>query len=497
MINQIKTIHNDDTGLPFKDGLTGLFTQGFFLIYLEQECLRVRRYGGQFTLAMVDIDAFAFNNPKHGPGRIRQALQTVGQAIHKNIRSADIASRFADERFAVLFVGTGVDYALTSAERIRVCVEAESNRRLTVSIGLSSVTNDWNKSPEQMFQEAESALAQAKFHGRNTVYRYQTEEKNDCDVRPRILLVDDDPLNLKFMAGLLKPLGYATHEARTGADALCIMQKTEIDLVLLDIMMPVMDGFEVCSTIKTSEETRMTPVILLTALDDVATKVRGIEAGADDFITKPPHKLELIARVKSLIRLKRLNSNLTSIENVLFSMAKTVEAKDSYTQGHVDRVSELAISIGRKMRLSKNELEALRFGGALHDIGKLGVPEEILNKPGPLNAEEWAIMKTHPEIGYQICLPLKKNLGQALDIVRHHHEKLDGSGYPDNLMKDEISTVTRIMTIADIYDALVTDRPYRKGMAVQKALEILDKESNEGKIDKDVTAFLVCLITGA
>jgi putative two-component system response regulator len=225
-------------------------------------------------------------------------------------------------------------------------------------------------------------------------------------------------------------------------------------------------------------------------------KIKGIEAGADDFITKPPNKMELIARTKSLIKLKKLNDNLTSIEYVLFSLARTVEAKDEYTQGHVERVSKLAITLGKKMELSDREMEALRYGGILHDIGKIAVPGDILNKPGPLSPEEWEVMKNHPVAGYNICLPLKKNLGYALEVIRHHHEKLDGSGYPDGLKNEEISATARIMAVVDIYDALVTDRPYREGMPLEKAVEILKQEANSGKLDKVVVGHLIEVVSG-
>jgi putative two-component system response regulator len=243
--------------------------------------------------------------------------------------------------------------------------------------------------------------------------------------------------------------------------------------------------------LKASEATRLIPVVLLTDLDDRESKIKGIESDADDFITKPPNKMELLARTKSLIKLKRLNDKLASIENVLFSLAKTVEAKDEYTQGHVERVSKLAIALGKKMGLSEREMEALRYGGILHDIGKIGIPGDILNKPGPLNDGEWEVMKNHPVAGYNICLPLKKNLGAALEVIRHHHEKLDGSGYPDGIKNEEISTAARIMAVVDIYDALVTDRPYRKGMPLEKAVEILKQEASNQKLDPAVVKYLI------
>ncbi len=493
---QIQSICPAPTASPFKDTLTGLFTHDFFLAYIEQGIQRLKRYGQSFSLAIVDIDSFGANHHRQGVIRGDQSLQKVGQIIQKHIRNADIAARFSGDQFAILFVNTQSDCAVTAAEKLRGLIETESNGDITVSIGLCSSAVDLQDGPLTLVQDARFALKQAKSRGKNNVYHHRQDINNECGhSQPNILLVDDDSLNLKLMIGLLKPLGYTIYTATNGRDALHQLNNAEIDLVLLDIMMPEMDGFEVCDVIKANEETRLIPVVLLTALDDVEIKIRGIEAGADDFITKPPNKSELIARIRSLLRIKRLNNNLTSIENVLFSIAKSVEAKDSYTQGHVDRVSELAISIGKRMNLSEDELEALRLGGALHDVGKIGVPEEILTKPGPLEDNEWAVMKTHPEIGYEICLPLRKNLGQALDIIRHHHEKLDGSGYPDGLKGDEILMVTRIMVVADIFDALTSDRPYRRALPNRKAVEILSKEAGEGKIDKNVTQCLMHLIS--
>ena len=252
--------------------------------------------------------------------------------------------------------------------------------------------------------------------------------------------------------------------------------------------------FETHEAIELPESCRGLPVVMVTALDDMDAKIKGIESGADDFLTKPPKKVELLARTKSLLNIKKLNDNLTSIEFVLFSMANAVEEKDHYTQGHVKRVSNMAMSLGRKMGLNETDLRALKIGGALHDIGKIGVPNKILNKPGPLNHEEMAIMQKHPESGYQICLPLKNNLGPALDIIQQHHEKLDGSGYPNGLTEKDISLVARIMAVADIYDALVTDRPYRKAMPIEKAVSILQQEANDKKLDKDVVQHLLGII---
>lgn len=494
MKTALEDIYRKETSSPFKDSLTGLFNYGFFLEYLEQELMRFKRSGNIFSLVMLDIDEFSLFNQKYGPIRGDQTLRTVGRTVSRNIRGIDIGARYAGDKYIIILVGSGPEEAIVATERIRASIGEKMAGKVTVSIGITSLKPGSSPDAECIINEANSALLQAKIRGKNKVCVFHPEEKQGFEDRAEILIVDDDNLNLKYLEGILTPLGYGIHKAASGPESLYMLASREIDLVLLDIMMPVMDGFEVCNTIKTNEETRMIPVILFTSLDDVETKIRGIESGADDFITKPPNKPELLARIKSLLKLKKLNNNLTSIENVLFSMAKTVESKDRYTQGHVDRVSEIAISIGKEMKLSRSELEALRFGGALHDIGKLGIPGKILNKPGPLDDEEWAIMREHPEIGYRICLPLKKNLGQALDVVRHHHEKLDGSGYPDGLKNEDISLVARIMAVADIYDALITDRPYREAMSNNKALEILNREACEGKLDRNVVECLSNLV---
>jgi putative two-component system response regulator len=247
-----------------------------------------------------------------------------------------------------------------------------------------------------------------------------------------------------------------------------------------------MEGYEVWRRLKRSESTRMIPIVMVTAVDDVESKVRGIEAGSDGFITKPPNKAELMARVTSLVNVNTLNKKLTSIENVLISMADVVEAKDPYTQGHISRVSNMAVALGQRMGLSAKEIDALQLGGILHDIGKIGTPEEILNKPGKLDPEEFEIIKQHAEMGYKICLPLGKTLGPALDVIRHHHEKLDGTGYPDGLKGKNVSILARIMGVVDIFDALVTDRPYRMAMSRKKAFEILHQEADAEKLDKNI-----------
>ena len=483
------TEYENATGASVKDCLTGLLNHGFFHFLLDREVKRSERYGGPFSVALIGVDGFSFYNQRHGTAAGDVKLRQISDIISDNIRESDVAARFSGDVVAVLFVQADIHNAGEPLERIRAAVEDLPDGPLTISAGLASYPADSGHA-QVLLQKADEALLQAKIKGKNRICTTATDLAAGGHKKARILVVDDDPRNVKLLEALLLPMGYEVIKTYSGPEALSAVDKLDVDLVLLDIMMPEMSGYEVCRRVKDKSETRLIPVVMVTALDDIEDKVKAIEAGADDFLSKPVNKLELVARTQSLVRLKKLNSRFVSIQDILFSMANAVEAKDAYTQGHVDRVAGLAVAVGEKMGLSEDELEALRYGGALHDVGKIRIPEAILNKPGALDPDEWKIMQSHAEAGCKICMPLKKTLGPALGIIRHHHEKLDGSGYPDGLKGEQIPMITRIMAVVDIYDALITDRPYRKGLGKEKTFEILHRQAEEGKIDGHVVACL-------
>jgi putative two-component system response regulator len=257
------------------------------------------------------------------------------------------------------------------------------------------------------------------------------------------------------------------------------VDSNSIDLALLDVVMPRRTGFQVCQAMKSKPETRLIPVILLTSLNSDADRIHGIMCGADDFLNKPVNKQELLARVHSLLRLKQFTDELDNAEMVLFSLALTIEAKDPYTEGHCDRLSKYSVALGEKLGLPQDLRLALRRGGLIHDIGKLAVPESILLKPGPLTPEERKTMEQHTIEGERICAPLR-SFRNVLPIIRHHHEKQDGSGYPDGLKGEQVPLTARILQITDIYDALSMDRPYRKALAQEKAFAIMREEVKRG-----------------
>ena len=273
--------------------------------------------------------------------------------------------------------------------------------------------------------------------------------------------------------------------AKDGDEALSAIKSHGVDLALLDVVMPRRTGFSVCQISKSAPETGLIPIILVTGLDNSDDRVDGAVCGADDFLNKPVNKRELLARVHSLLRLKQFTDDLDNAEMVLFSLALSIEAKDPYTGGHCDRLAQYSIRLAEKLDLPEYQRVALRRGALIHDIGKLAVPEHILLKPGPLTPEERKIMEQHSVAGERICAPLR-SFRHVLPIIRHHHEKWDGSGYPDGLKREQIPLTARILQITDVYDALTTDRPYRKAFSSEKAFTILNEEMQRGWWDKTV-----------
>jgi putative two-component system response regulator len=285
-------------------------------------------------------------------------------------------------------------------------------------------------------------------------------------------VVDDHPLNLELIEGCLADVDCRVITATDGVEALELFRTQHPDLLLLDVMMPRMDGYEVCQRIKESPEGKLLPVVMVTALGQIADRVRGLEVGADDFIVKPIERVELVARVRSLLRVKQLYDRLDDAQRTIFALARAVEAKDSLTEAHTERVGINARRLGSAVGLPEETLDDLLWGGVIHDIGKIGVPDSILLKPGPLTPDEFGVMKLHVFTGEEIARPLR-SARDLLPIIRHHHERIDGAGYPDGLAGDKIPLPARIVAICDAFDALLSDRPYRKGLTYRAALETL------------------------
>lgn len=287
-----------------------------------------------------------------------------------------------------------------------------------------------------------------------------------------MLVVDDVAANRELIEDQLADLGCDVRQASDGVEALELIERSEPDLILLDITMPRMDGLTLCGRLKAHPTRRLIPVVLVTALTDRDNRIRGVEAGADDFLTKPFDAEELRARTRVLLRDRVLNLQLDGAETVILALARAVEARDLYTVHHAERVGRFAKEIGRAHGLGDDELAVIYRGGVLHDLGKAFIPSDILLKSGPLTEAEWEIMRTHSAVGATICEPLRST-AHFLPIIRHHHERYDGRGYPDHLAGADIPLAARMVAVADAWDAMVNERPYRPSLGREESLRRL------------------------
>ena len=301
-----------------------------------------------------------------------------------------------------------------------------------------------------------------------------------------ILLVDADTSNRSDWETLLQHYGYKVVAAEDGGKALEECPRIQPDLVLIADSLPGISGIEVCRQLKSSPVTRYTPVIMVlpsTDSSDWAQKHKAREAGADDFWGRPASRWEALSRIQTILQLQSYIDH--QAESVVLSLARSLEAKDPGTEGHSERLVHYALQLGASLGLSEDDLVILRIAGLVHDIGKVSVPDSILLKPGRLSPVEMEIMRQHPIVGENICAPLK-SFRDALPLIRHHHERMDGSGYPDGLIGDQIPLSARILQTVDIFDALTTDRPYRKAMAHEEAVAVMMSEVHRGWLDRSL-----------
>jgi len=300
-----------------------------------------------------------------------------------------------------------------------------------------------------------------------------------------ILVVDDKLDTLLLVRELLTSRGYKVNTASDADEAMQSIHTERPDLILLDVIMPGRSGYDLCRELKEDPVTRLIPIVMITGLSDRSDRIRGIEAGADDFLSKPLYPEELYARVKSLLKLKHFTDELENAEAVLFTLALGVEARDPYTGDHCSRLAHYAGELGRHLHFEPDSIVALERGGYLHDLGKIKVPDEILKKGTELTEDEWEIMKQHPVTGEAICQPLK-SFRKVLPIIRHHHEHWNGSGYPDGLEGHNIPVLARVLQIVDVYDAIVTTRPYKPALSEHQARDTMLSEAKRGLWDYEL-----------
>lgn len=315
----------------------------------------------------------------------------------------------------------------------------------------------------------------------NTIYISPTVSEAQGELQT-ILLVDDFEVHLELMTAILEGEGYRVIASTNAKDVLAHIDELNPDIAVLDVMMPVMNGYDLCRELKAHYGKRYFPIILVTGLAQLEDKLTGLEAGADDFFSKPFNPKEITAKIRSLLKLKMLQDELDHTEDMIFTLATAVEAKDNYTRGHSERVSRLSTLLAQLAGLGEREVTNIRKGGILHDIGKIGVHEDILHKTGELSAEELTIIRRHPLTGAEICKPLR-TLRHIIPAIKHHHERWDGLGFPDGLSGEHIPLMGRVICIADSFDAMISRRPYRTGLGTDDAIRVMKNERTAGQWD--------------
>jgi putative two-component system response regulator len=306
--------------------------------------------------------------------------------------------------------------------------------------------------------------------------------------RARVLCVDDNKMNRDLVLATLTDVGFEVSVAENGREAIATVEREPIDVVLLDLLMPVQDGADTLRLLRADPRYEFLPIIVLTSHRNSDMRQAAILSGADDFINYPLNRLELITRIRSLLRIKEYHADLEQTQNVICALALALEAKDRYTRGHSQRVGDLAHSFALHLGVERTTAEMIRTAGLLHDIGKIAVPEALLNKQGPLTRDEFLRVIDHPVIGEEMVRPLV-TLNAVLRIIRHHHERYDGRGYPDGLRGDDIPYEVRLLSIVDAYDALTSHRAYRPApLEHAAAIETLRREAAGGKWDPEMVS---------
>lgn len=525
--------------LAAHDSLTGLFNREYFEDQAERAWQLARRYGHHMAVAIMDVDYFKVVNDSHGHLIGDQVLREFAVIVKKAARGSDVVARYGGDEFVVMLPQADLASGLALVNRIRNAVEENVfcsktlNLKLTTSIGLATSTGvDPAASVTDILSLADAGLYVAKREGRNRIRLWTNEQKENeapssslvsgrtaslPDTRPHacILIVDDDPLILQTLQAILKASGYETDPATSPRDALLKAQTSPgaYDVALIDLNMPELSGLELLAALRQADRFIMT--VIMTGYATKENAVQSLRQGAFEFIEKPVMPEELVAvvekalehrhlrveneryrfRLEEMVRqksadlIKAMEELRQTHEFTLQAMVRMLDEREHATGQHSNRVRALSFVLGKAMSLPRKELDVLAQGALLHDIGKVAIPDAILLKAGPLNDEERTVMRTHPEIGYNI-LHASSDMKDIAELVYSHQERYDGTGYPRGLKGDEICLGARIFAVIDAYDAMRSDRPYRKSLPVKVAVDEIVKGGGKHFDPAVVDAFL-------
>ena len=518
LLNQFRKIEH----LRMIDQLTNLPNKRSFMMRLNEEWDRAAREFLPVSILMIDIDNFKKYNDTYGHQQGDIALQVLSAMFTQALkRPGDFAARWGDEEFVILLPSTDMIGAAGVAEKVRSLTEElviptldGSISKLTISIGVNTRMPGQTGSIDEFISRADMALYDAKSKGRNKICHFELplevrEGGTQSLVRNTVFIIDDNETNLTMAEEVLMQQ-YRVIALSSAIKMFKALEKFKPDLILLDVEMPEMSGFEAMSKLKENDLYADIPVIFLTGLSDANSEAYGIELGAVDFIMKPFTEPVLLNRIKKhldideLVRertrqlahrteqLARRSEQLVRLQNgIVFTLADVVENRDANTGGHIDRTSiyiELLINAMithgvYSIEMNGWDLDSVISSARLHDLGKVAIPDSILNKPDKLTPEEFAVIQTHPMAGERIIDQMTLRTGDA-DFLKnaklfaaYHHEKWNGTGYPYGLKETDIPLHGRIMAVIDVYDALVSDRPYKKAFTHEKAVEIIMEDS--------------------
>jgi|GEM_PF-311167 len=462
------------------DGLTGLGNHRSFHQRLGEQVHRVGRYGEFFSLAMIDVDHFKAYNDAYGHQEGDTALKNIAAIISRQLRESDFAARYGGEEFAIILPHTTKNQALVAIERIRKAIDEYpfANGKVTVSAGISECPSD-GVLQNEVLDKADRALYHAKLTGRNRVCLWGAAEEargtsDTVDSKPiQVLIIESDREARLMLEDSLRSAGYELYRAANTAEAIALLRSRKFDIMLSDALLLDTDGMQVIGLASAIHPTM--PIVVTTAEHTRGVAKEALRHGVTDLLVKPFNTNELPIVIERNLERKRLERQMLLEKSTgillqaIDALVAAIDAKDRMTAGHSARVTHISLAIADVLGLPSEERYTLELAARLHDIGKISLPDAALNKEGKLSEEDWAAMRRHPAVGSQIIGSIKE-LSYIATIVRHHHERLDGLGYPDGLQGEAIPFLSRVIAVADAFEAMTSNRSYRPAMTCEQAM---------------------------